>query len=71
MKIKKGWFYFVPVYFNPEDNGISGRNIIFDCLLTVVIKIHIFCVYFMTFLAAYLEFEYEPSFPFWITGDKK
>lgn len=70
MKIKKGWFYFIPIYYKPDSGELSGRNKVLDFILGGVLKIHLWCVGILGFICFAFGIEYEPSFPIRITGDK-
>ncbi|MDD5353082.1 MAG: hypothetical protein PHS93_07985 [Candidatus Omnitrophica bacterium] len=39
-RIIKGFFYFIPIFYNEENNELKGKNAFFDLLLNIMIFIH-------------------------------
>lgn len=66
-----GSFYGVPIYLNLSDDipVISGTNILFDWLFSLMVLFHNYVIEFgaQTF-AALLDQDYEAGFPVTITG---
>lgn len=63
--MKKGYFYFVPIYFNEVSNGINGRNLIFDIMLDIMLGFH----RGLCFITSLFLPDFEFTFPIKLTGD--
>lgn len=64
---KNGHFYFVPIYFNPINNEIRGRNLFLDIILSAMIKIHNFLIFVMSF---FVDDNFQFSYPLKIEAEK-
>lgn len=69
-----GRFYGVPLYLNLTNDipVVSGTNIIFDWLFSVMVFFHNTVIEFGAQTLAFLfNYPYEAGFPFIITGEIK
>ena len=68
--MKKGWFYFVPIFFNPDNNVLVGRGLISTLFLDVMLGFHHLIISGASILAHIIgNSNYEPFYPIRITGD--
>lgn len=64
MKINKGWFYIVPIYYSKQTQILSGRGFVSNVFLDIMLEIHHL---FMFFTSQFMDIEL--GYPIKLTGE--
>jgi hypothetical protein len=65
--MKKAWYFFCPIYFDPETNEVENRNWLGNILWPLATLYHKIAI----FVLLMFGYEVATEFPIKITGEKK